>query len=112
MPRLMRACTTKKIDMKLDSQDICWAITRTPKRLVALMKEPEWHNNIFIGGGFLRSIVAGEDINDVDVFVKTKKEAEVPAYKLAFEKEDVVATNNAFTVKGKMPIQNINRCVF
>lgn len=98
--------------MKLDNQDLNWAITRMPVNLKNVMKEPEWHGNIFVGGGYLRSIVAGEKVNDVDVFVKTKKDAELLAYKLCNDKRDVYETENAFTIKGKMVIQIIHRWLF
>jgi hypothetical protein len=76
------------------------------------MLESKWQGRIFVGGGYLRSIVAGEKINDVDVFVSSKETAELLAYKLAREKSDVYVTDNAFTVKGKLPIQIIHRWLF
>jgi hypothetical protein len=98
--------------MKLDIQDLKWAIQRCPKNLQKLMKDPEWKNAIFIGGGYLRCTVANEPINDVDVFVKSEKEAELLAYKLCDDKRDVIKTDNAYTVKGKLIIQIIHRWCF
>lgn len=98
--------------MKLDIQDLKWALQRLPLSLKTAMKEPEWKGNIFVGGGYLRSIVANETINDVDVFVKSKKDAELLAYKLCFDKKDVIKTDNAYTIKGKMVIQIIHRWLF
>jgi len=98
--------------MKLDIQDLRWALTRMPSNLKSVMREKEWHNNIFVGGGFLRSIVAGEPVNDVDVFVKSVKDAELLAYLLCKDKKDIHKTENAFTIKGKMCIQIIHRWVF
>lgn len=97
---------------QLDRQDINWAIRRLPKNLRELMQEEEWRGRIFVGGGYLRSVVAGEKINDVDVFVSSKETAELLAYKLAYDKKDVYTTDNAHTVKGKLPIQIIHRWVF
>ncbi len=98
--------------MQLDKQDLKWAITRLPSSLKKLMMEPEWNGNIFVGGGYLRCTVSGEKVNDVDVFVKSIKDAELLAFKLCQDKKDIVKTENAFTVKGKLPIQIIHRWVF
>lgn len=98
--------------MKLDVQDLKWALQRLPLNLKTLMKDPEWAGNIFVGGGYLRSIVANEPINDVDVFVKSEKDAELLAYKLCTDKRDIVKTDNAYTIKGKMVIQIIHRWLF
>lgn len=98
--------------MKLDQQDLRWAIQRLPKNLKEVMKLPEWHNAIFVGGGYLRSIVSNEKVNDVDIFVKSKKEAELLAHKLATDKRDIYQTDNAFTVRGPVTIQIISRWVF
>lgn len=98
--------------MKIDYQDLRWALVRLPGNLKKAMEESEWHGKIFVGGGYLRSIVANETINDVDVFVNTKKDAELLAYKLETDKKDIYKTDNAFTIKGKMTIQIIYRWLF
>jgi len=98
--------------MKLDYQDLRWALVRLPKNLKTIMEQKEWHENIFVGGGYLRSIVSGEKINDVDVFVKSEKDAELLAHKLAVDKKDIYKTDNAYTVRGKMTIQIIHRWLF
>lgn len=98
--------------MKLDRQDLIWALRRMPKSLQTVMKEAEWSNSIFVGGGFLRSIISNDIVNDVDVFVKNAKDAELLAYKLCSDKKDVIKTDNAYTIKGKMVIQIIHRWVF
>lgn len=98
--------------MKLDNQDLRWALTRLPTSIKKIMQDIEWVNKIFVGGGYLRSIVANEPVNDVDVFVSTKNDAELLAYKLCYDKKDVSQTDNAFTIKGKTPIQIIHRWLF
>lgn len=98
--------------MKLDYQDLKWAIQRLPSNLKKVMQDKEWQNNIFVGGGYLRSIVSNEKINDVDVFVKSAKDAELLAYKLCDKKEDVIKTENAYTIRGKVAIQIIHRWLF
>lgn len=98
--------------MKLYIRDLKWAIQRTPSSLKNIMAEPYWQNRIFIGGGFLRSIVANEHINDIDVFVSSKEDAELLACELCNDKKDIIKTDNAYTIKGKIVIQIIYRWVF
>lgn len=98
---------------QLDSQDLSWIVKRLPTAVKDIMKDPEWHNSIFVGGGFIRAIISGEKINDVDLFVKSQKDAELLAYKLCYDKKDVYKTDNAYTIKTKsIPIQIIYRWVF
>jgi hypothetical protein len=59
----------------LTHNDLQWALIRTPKQLLKVMKRPEWSGKIFVGGGFLRSTVSGEPVNDVDVFVSSPEDA-------------------------------------
>ncbi len=59
----------------LTYHDLQFALLRTPKQLLEIMKRPEWAGKIFVGGGFLRSIVAGDPINDIDVFCPDKQTA-------------------------------------
>jgi hypothetical protein len=98
--------------MKIDYQDLKFALIRLPLNLKNLMESPEWSGRIFVGGGYLRSIVSGEKINDVDVFVNSVQDAEFVALKLANEKKDIHKTDNAYTIKGKTIIQIIHRWVF
>jgi len=83
-----------------------------PAVLKNVMTNPDWYNRVYVGGGYLRSIVSGEPVNDVDVFVKNEKEAEFLAFKLCDDKKNIVKTDNAYTIKGKMVIQIIHRWVF
>jgi hypothetical protein len=98
--------------MKLDKMDLNMMLRRTPSVLLEAMKKDQWKGGIFIGGGFARAVVANETVNDIDVFVKSATEAELLAYQLCKEKKDVYRTDNAFTIKGKLPIQIIHRWVF
>ena len=98
--------------MKLDEQDLRWALLRMPMKLKEVMRDPEWADKVFVGGGFLRSIVSNEPVNDVDIFVKSKQEAELLAFKLRYDKNDIIKTENAYTIKGKMVMQVIHRWVF
>jgi len=97
---------------KLDNHDLKFSVIRLPENLKTLMKSEEWKNKIFVGGGYIRAIIAREPINDIDLFVGNKIQAELLAHKLSFKKEDIIVTDNAYTVKGKMPIQIIHRWLF
>lgn len=96
---------------KLDNQDLSFCVRRLPKKLKEIMISEDWKNKIFVAGGYIRSVIANEPINDIDIFVNSKKEAELLAYKLA-GKEDIICTDNAYTVKGKIPYQIIHRWTF
>jgi len=94
------------------------------------MKCQIWANKIFVGGGFLRSIVAGEPVNDVDVFVTDKNAALALAREincahfgidafLTLNGDDArrlnrfVETDNAYTITHTKPsIQIIHRWTF
>lgn len=108
----------------LAHHDLQNALRRTPRRLLEAMKDPVWAGKIFVGGGFLRSVIAGEPVNDVDVFVSSKEDAKKLADKLAFIPENasrvgaplrhrVYESDNAFTIRGFGPaVQIIHRWVF
>lgn len=98
--------------MELYNQDLVYATRRLPKNLLDIMTFPEWEGKIFIGGGYIRSVITNEPVNDVDVFVQTKKDAELLAYKLCKDKNDIIETENTYTIKGKLPIQIIHRWLF
>lgn len=100
--------------MKLDRNDLLWALKKMPNQLRKIMMDPEWVGKIFVGGGYLRSIVAGEPINDVDVFVGRKDDAERLASLLCLEKDRLYTTANAYTIQQKdyLTIQIIHRWLF
>lgn len=98
---------------------------RAPRALISVMKRSEWAGKVFVGGGFLRSIVTRDDINDVDVFVSSKAEAEELARDIIRmspeswaapkirQEAGVIITDNAITLTAKEPkIQIIHRWVF
>lgn len=91
---------------ELTWHDLQFALLRCPKQLLKLMKSPEWKDKIFVGGGFLRSIVAGEPINDVDVFVPDASLATELALALNAEKigegKDEPFTDEQFAQIGRM----------
>lgn len=71
---------------KLTWHDLQFALIRVPKLLLKTMKLPAWKNRVFVGGGFLRSIVTGDPVNDVDIFVPDLDTAEALAVELVCQR--------------------------
>ena len=97
---------------KLNEYDLKRCITILPKNLKNIMIKDFWKNKIFIGGGYIRSIITNEKINDIDLFVDSKESAKTLCFELANKKDDVIETENAFTIKGRLDIQIIHRWLF
>jgi hypothetical protein len=55
----------------LDYNDFRHIVGRIPKKLIDIMK---LNPKLVIGGGFIRALVAGEPVNDIDLFVESKAE--------------------------------------
>jgi hypothetical protein len=92
--------------------DLQWCLRRAP---LVLLETLQKHGPlIIVAGGYVRSCVTGEDINDIDLFVGSKTFAMQVAGELANgELKRIHATDNAFTVKGhKCAIQVIHRWTF
>ncbi len=70
--------------------------------------------SLFLAGGFIRSAIAREEVNDVDLFASTKVLANEVANELAdLHKVRVYSTDNAYTVRAKpCDIQVIHRWTF
>lgn len=97
---------------KLTDYDMAWCLRRAPKKLLNIMQQapsPE----LFIAGGYIRSVISGEPVNDIDLFCPTKKKAEHYAELLAggLDREKF-ETDNAITLPGTPAIQFITRWVF
>lgn len=97
--------------MKLDNMDLKKAIRMIPEDLVGIMCSEMWRNKIYIGGGFLRAVVANETVSDIDIFVQSKQEAELLARKL-LKRDSLYTSDNAYTIRRKTPLQFIHRWVF
>lgn len=97
---------------ELNRQDLQWALRRTPAAVLKLLKDCA--GKVFVGGGFLRACVAGEKAEDIDLFVASKDNASLYAELLAAKADGkVIATDNAYTVKGyALPVQIIHRWVY
>lgn len=91
--------------------DLQWALQRTPKKVLEKLKANE---KLFIAGGFIRSIVTNEDVNDIDLFCSSKTDGERIAKELVDGDESrIYRSDNAFTIKGfGAPLQIIHRWTF
>lgn len=98
--------------MKLNQFDLLWATRRLPRTLVALLKLNP--NRAFVAGGYIRSRITGEQVQDIDVFTPSKEAANALA--LAYAEGDpkrLYITPNAITIKGSRPtVQVIQRWTF
>ena len=100
--------------MQLLTEDLVWCVNRLPKLLRKLMKERP--NKLVVAGGFIRSCIANEEVNDIDVFSPSVEEAQLCVSILKLAGPDVlkvVKTENALTVCTKpYPIQFIHKWVY
>lgn len=69
----------------------------------------------YLAGGFIRSIIAGEPVQDIDLFTDSVPHCHSLAVKLADERKlKPHETENAFTIaaRGRIPVQVIQRWVY
>ena len=52
--------------MELIQEDLNWCLRVLPEVVFKMLKENP--NKVFVSGGFIRSCVSGEKVNDVDIF--------------------------------------------
>jgi len=107
--------------MELAWHDLQFILRRTPSKLLSqLQKNP---GRTFLAGGAIRSIIAGEPVNDFDLFVSSKDEAKALANALAKDQDRALnehgllpgihETDNAFTMTQYKPsVQIIHRWTF
>lgn len=99
----------------LQWHDLAWSLHRTPKKVLeALKARPA---QAFIAGGFIRSCVANEEVNDVDLFVPSADAAKELANAVAPEQDrakndkgllpGIHATDNAYTITSLKPVVQI-----
>lgn len=97
---------------ELQRQDMQWLLRRAPRNLISLMKEAG--DSLIAAGGYVRSVVANEKINDIDLFCPTKQLAKVYADRLS-GRYKVHETDNAYTVRNpnsRLTVQFIHRWTF
>lgn len=95
---------------ELNRQDLAWAVRRLPCSVRDLLKK---HGpKVFLAGGYLRAVIAGEKVSDIDLFIPSKDYGEACAKELAGDGKPHV-TDNAFTVRTRpTPTQFIHRWVY
>jgi hypothetical protein len=96
------------IESHLNRHDLQWCLRRAPKQVLELMKAHP--AQVMCAGGYVRSCISGEKINDMDLFCPT------PELSLQFATElakggKIYTTGNAHTVPRKrgITIQFIHR---
>ena len=97
--------------MELDNFDLNRVCRMIPNKIKEVIESEFWRGKIFIAGGFIRDLIAGDKINDVDLFVNNKSDAEL-LLNILKENKKVVKTDNAFTIVDRLPIQIIHRWTF
>ncbi len=97
---------------KLEYADLSWALRLCPTPLLKLLQQ--FPNEIFVAGGYIRSVISNEKVNDIDVFTPTAEKAMAYALMLVNgNHENIYKTDNAITVKGlRYPIQFVHRWSF
>lgn len=96
--------------MQLSEHDLKWAVKRLPKAVREMLKNAP--GKLFIAGGYIRSVIANEPVNDIDVFAPSKEDAKAEATKLA-EGGKVWSSDNAYTcIEVKPTVQFIHRWTF
>lgn len=98
---------------ELTNHDLHFVVTRIPRDVREMLKT---RRPLFLAGGFIRATIAGERINDIDLFGDTKPALENAAAGLALSRTGgkMHATDNAFTVltPPRKPVQFIHRWLF
>lgn len=96
--------------MQLNPMDLATAVRRLPVGAKYLMMR---HGaNALLAGGFIRSCVANEKINDVDLFTTSAGYAKRLCNELA-EGREVITTKNAYTLPGEpYSVQFIHRWTY
>lgn len=84
----------------LEIMDLNSCVRRLPKKLANLMKKHG--SKIVVAGGFIRSVITGEFISDVDIFAGNKNQSEIFATELQGDNK-FHKTDNAFTVTNIKP---------
>jgi hypothetical protein len=105
----------------LNYLDLVACLSRLPKELKEAMTEPKFAGKVFIAGGFIRAVVTGEPVNDIDVFLSDKSLADELGIRLhrscpeswnhdcSRARLHVYTTDNAYTLRAFNPVVQIIR---
>src|ERR1035437_9720067 len=80
---------------ELLKEDLQWCLRVLPLPVKNLMKERP--NQLVIAGGYIRSCVSREKVNDIDLFSQSVDAAKACAFSIAWGKR-TIETDNAITV--------------
>lgn len=97
--------------MNLLPEDLNYIVNRLPTDVRKLMKK----GNIYLAGGFIRSCIANEQVNDIDLWGADPEQLKVTAQLFAGERKvRCMMTDNACTIisNGRTPVQFITRWTF
>lgn len=98
---------------RLTDEDMYWLKRRLPAPVHGILRTNK--HSAFVAGGFIRSCIAGEEVNDIDIFTATNDQARAISTTLVSRSTGLrmVETDNAFTVVGlTYPVQFIHRWSF
>lgn len=94
----------------LSWHDLQWALRRCPRNVLNMLKTHP--GSAFVAGGFLRSTIANEPVNDIDVFAATPELAKAYAQEMA-KSWKIIETCNTYTIpQVRPPIQVIHRWTY
>lgn len=97
--------------MNLLPEDLNYIVNRLPTDVRKLMKK----GNIYLAGGFIRSCIANEQVNDIDLWGADAEQLKVTAQLFAGERKvRCMMTDNACTIltNGRTPVQFITRWTY
>ena len=97
--------------MNLLPEDLNYIVNRLPTDVRKLMKK----GNIYLAGGFIRSCIANEQVNDIDLWGADAEQLKVTAQLFAGERKvRCMMTDNACTIltPNRTPVQFITRWTY
>lgn len=100
----------------LSSNDVAFVASRIPRDV----REWIWENGLSIGGGFIREVISGGEIRDIDVFGSSKEGLRFALRTLKARREQagykcrIIETANADTLltEGRKTVQVIHRWLY
>lgn len=104
------------MNSNLSVTDLRFVVSRIPRDVRDVMHL----YNLVLGGGFIRELIAGGEVRDIDLFGENKNVLRVALEALATLRSDkgyktrIHNTDNADTLftEGKLPVQTINRWLY
>lgn len=85
--------------------DVMACARRLPAKVEAVLRLNG--SRAFVAGGFIRSVIAGDPINDVDIFCESFEVARDVAMALAEDESKLHQTSSAFTIRSLRPTTQV-----